>query len=140
MAAALNGVVATASSMAANISLVPIDKLLLEQTLWQQQQQSGGGVSSGPKRRKGPKERGVQSMDSKVFPPMLSDKRPRIQVLPDETSGKKKTKQTEFISNQNKKNPYTRFLEVALGESHNTHGKKATSVGLASIMAFFLVL
>ncbi|KAH8974630.1 hypothetical protein BDL97_01G111800 [Sphagnum fallax] len=87
MAAALNGVVATASSMAANISLVPIDKLLLEQTLWQQQQQqSGGGVSSGPKRRKGPKERGVQSMDSKVFPPMLSDKRSRIQVLPDETS------------------------------------------------------
>ncbi|CAK9192262.1 unnamed protein product [Sphagnum troendelagicum] len=88
MSAALNGVVATASSMAANISLVPIDKLLLEQTLWQQQQQqqSGGGVSSGPKRRKGPKERGVQSMDSKVFPPMLSDKRSRIQVLPDETS------------------------------------------------------
>jgi hypothetical protein len=104
MAAALNSVVATASSMAANISLVPIDKLLLEQTLWQQQQQSGGGVSGGPKRRKGPKERGVQSMDSKVFPPMLSDKRPRIQVLPDETSGKKKTnKQTKFISNQNKK-------------------------------------
>ncbi|CAM6020511.1 unnamed protein product [Sphagnum balticum] len=86
MAAALNSVVTTASSMAANISLVPIDKLLLEQTLWQQQQQSAGGVSSGPKRRKGPKERGVQSMDSKVFPPMLSDKRPRIQVLPDETS------------------------------------------------------
>jgi hypothetical protein len=103
MAAALNGVVATASSMAANISLVPIDKLLLEQTLWQQQQQqSGGGVSSGPKRRKGPKERGVQSMDSKVFPPMLSDKRSRIQVLPDETSGKKK-KQTNQIPFKPKK-------------------------------------
>lgn len=103
MAAALNGVVATASSMAANISLVPIDKLLLEQTLWQQQQQqSGGGVSSGPKRRKGPKERGVQSMDSKVFPPMLSDKRSRIQILPDETSGNKKTNKPNSFQTQKK--------------------------------------
>ena len=62
-----------AAAGGSNLSSLPIDKILLEQTLLRQSTAN----LTGTKRRKCPRERGVLSMDSKLPIANPDNKRPR---------------------------------------------------------------
>lgn len=65
--------IAAAAGGSSNMSSLPIDKLLREQTLLRQ----SAANLTGTKRRKCPRERGVLSMDSKLPIANPDNKRPR---------------------------------------------------------------